>query len=458
MSQPDLTGILDTIGAAVVIVDVEPEGRFICRSFNKTAEEYYANGLAPEKFVGCDVANFDGYSEPQVQRAINNYRRCVEAREQISTESRDDFPDGSYRWGRHTYVPSFDDSGEVCQITITSIEVTELRRTKQDLTATLDRIGSPITIIDVAPEGRFFWRALNKPAEEYYGFTHKQVAGRELNNFAGLTERDIRMRQRAIDNYHRCIAARQPVFSETRQPVFSETRQDFADDSFRWGRHTFVPIFADNGEVHRIMVTSIDITELKETQHDLLEIMDRTGAPISIVDVTPAGRFILRKINKAAEEYFGLEPDQYIGDSVGDLNRISKQDVSLLQRASDGCRCCVEARETIVKEFSRDFPDGSFRWGRHTFVPIFSVDGEVHRIMVTSIDITELKETQDKLENALTRVLSGFVTICATCKDIKEDPDKWVRVEHYLDNDANDVKFSHAYCPKCYESAVQELK
>ena len=122
-----------------------------------------------------------------------------------------------------------------------------------------------------------------------------------------------------------------------------------------------------------------------------------------------------------------------------------------------GCQL-VEAREQISTENRHDFPDGSYRWGRHTFVPSFDDSGEVCQITVTSIEITELKKTQDKLENALTRVLSGFVTICATCKNIKEDSDQWVGVEHYLSNDANDVQFSHGYCPKCYESAIQELK
>ena len=61
--------------------------------------------------------------------------------------------------------------------------------------------------------------------------------------------------------------------------------------------------------------------------------------------------------------------------------------------------------------------------------------------MITGLDITELKETQGRLENALTRVLSGFVTICASCKDIKEDSDRWVPVERCLSGDANDVQF-----------------
>ena len=168
-----------------------------------------------------------------------------------------------------------------------------------DLTSMWDTIGAAITIIDVAPEGRFIVRAFNKAAKEYYGLIQKQVVGREITNFAGISAQDVRQRKRAIKNYHRCIAAR--------QPVFSETRQDFADGSFRWGRHTFVPIFADDGEVHQIMVTSIDISELKESQKELKTIMDTIGEPIMILDVMPGERFTFSILNRAAEQYFTCE-------------------------------------------------------------------------------------------------------------------------------------------------------
>ncbi len=190
---------------------------------------------------------------------------------------------------------------------------------------------------------------------------------------------------------------------------------------------------------------------------DLTGILDRIGAPVSIINVTPDGRFICGMINKGVEAYYGITREQYIGRDIADFNGISKWDIPLLRRIHANYSRCVATKAQVVVEARHDLPDGSHRWGRATYVPIFDESGEVCQIMATSDDITELKETQSKLEMALTRVLSGFVTICATCKDIKENSDQWVRVERYLDNDANDVQFSHGYCPKCYELAIANL-
>ena len=63
---------------------------------------------------------------------------------------------------------------------------------------------------------------------------------------------------------------------------------------------------------------------------------------------------------------------------------------------------------------------------------------------------------QKKLENALAQVLSGYLTICATCKSI-QDGSTWLPVEQYLIGDSDGVKFTHGYCPDCYQLAVGEL-
>jgi hypothetical protein len=77
--------------------------------------------------------------------------------------------------------------------------------------------------------------------------------------------------------------------------------------------------------------------------------------------------------------------------------------------------------------------------------------------MATSDDITELRKTQAKLEEALTTA-PGFVTICASGKNIRNASSEWVAVEQFLKSNSNDLKFSHGICPNCYDQAIQELK
>ena len=181
------------------------------------------------------------------------------------------------------------------------------------------------------------------------------------------------------------------------------------------------------------------------------------GAPVFVTEVKSDSRFTGIGMNSLMEEFIGVPNECFKGRDLGDFTGLSDIRRSRVQRTVSNFRQCIElGSHTIESQTKRE--DGTSVWGRHTFIPIFNKFGKICRLMTTSIDITELKKTQEKLENSLTRVLSGFVTICATCKDIKEDSNQWVQVERYLDNDNHDVKFSHGYCPKCYESAVQELK
>jgi len=44
--------------------------------------------------------------------------------------------------------------------------------------------------------------------------------------------------------------------------------------------------------------------------------------------------------------------------------------------------------------------------------------------------------------------LQGLLSICAYCKNIREDEDTWVPIEQYVSQRAHTM-FSHGICPKC---------
>ena len=56
---------------------------------------------------------------------------------------------------------------------------------------------------------------------------------------------------------------------------------------------------------------------------------------------------------------------------------------------------------------------------------------------------------QSQLEASLAKVLSGFVSICMTCKRIRTDEEEWVRIEQYV-QERTDATFSHGLCEACY--------
>jgi CheY-like chemotaxis protein len=67
-----------------------------------------------------------------------------------------------------------------------------------------------------------------------------------------------------------------------------------------------------------------------------------------------------------------------------------------------------------------------------------------------------LAERVKSLEEALSNVkqLQGLLPICSYCKSIRDDQNYWRRVETYI-SDHSDVRFSHSFCPDCYERYVK---
>jgi len=59
----------------------------------------------------------------------------------------------------------------------------------------------------------------------------------------------------------------------------------------------------------------------------------------------------------------------------------------------------------------------------------------------------EARALERTLGEALTKVLSGFIPICASCKRIRED-NQWTQIEGYVTK-RTDAKFSHGICPAC---------
>ena len=61
-----------------------------------------------------------------------------------------------------------------------------------------------------------------------------------------------------------------------------------------------------------------------------------------------------------------------------------------------------------------------------------------------------VKSKSEELEKAMTEVniLSGFLPICASCKNIRNDKGEWEQIEAYI-REHSEAEFSHSYCPDC---------
>lgn len=85
--------------------------------------------------------------------------------------------------------------------------------------------------------------------------------------------------------------------------------------------------------------------------------------------------------------------------------------------------------------------------------------GNMANIIASARNISEIKQAEEKrkklikeLQEALenVKVLSGFLTICSSCKKIRDDKGYWSNFEEYFQTHY-DVSFTHGMCPKCLD-------
>ena len=79
-------------------------------------------------------------------------------------------------------------------------------------------------------------------------------------------------------------------------------------------------------------------------------------------------------------------------------------------------------------------------------------DSTVMRMRKTE---AEREALQRKLEETLTKVIDGFVPICAICKDIRNKDGSSTRIEAYIQQHT-EARFTHGICPNCAKAVYDE--
>lgn len=54
------------------------------------------------------------------------------------------------------------------------------------------------------------------------------------------------------------------------------------------------------------------------------------------------------------------------------------------------------------------------------------------------------------------RILEGFLPICASCKNIRDNEGNWLPMEDYI-GERSEAKFSHGICPQCAKKLYPEV-
>ena len=91
--------------------------------------------------------------------------------------------------------------------------------------------------------------------------------------------------------------------------------------------------------------------------------------------------------------------------------------------------------------------------------PARDAKGTVIGLICSVTDTTPWRNLIVKLQDALGEVqlLSGLLSICASCKRIKEDHENWEPLESYI-SAHSEVRLSHGLCPECFRRLYPDYR
>ena len=72
--------------------------------------------------------------------------------------------------------------------------------------------------------------------------------------------------------------------------------------------------------------------------------------------------------------------------------------------------------------------------------------------------LEKLKKENERLKKELARfkILENILPICAKCKSIRDDANKWHQIEEYIRSHTG-AEFSHSVCPECAKELYPDL-
>ncbi|HEX8658635.1 MAG TPA: PAS domain S-box protein, partial [Hymenobacter sp.] len=345
----------------------------------------------------------------QAQRS--NVHLLLAEERAISWDCRLRHRDGSWRCLRiRLRASAFGPGNQVLEVTGSGEDVTryraaveELRQNRHLLRQVVDLVPNLVYVFDLRQNRNTY---SNRRIEQLLGYTSE-----ELLSFSSGSLRN------QIVPADTLVRLRRHFGEVTRLPDGDTLTIEFAvrhrDGGVRWLRGTHAPFARDAaGHVTSLIGVAEDVTERRladehsraatarlAEQHRLFrQVIDDLPHPIYLKD--DHGKYLLA--NQAMAALYGLTPDELVNLSEADLpaatfsetTRYLLQDQQVLATGQD-----------LTVEDSYTYPDGQVAWFSSVKRLFSRADGTVQVLGVAS-NITELKQTQQALERAISEAES----------------------------------------------------
>jgi hypothetical protein len=124
---------------------------------------------------------------------------------------------------------------------------------------------------------------------------------------------------------------------------------------------------------------------------------------------------------------------------------IKMPDRKMLNKKLSRCEELLKDKEKEVDYYKKIAQEAGHKRLLEIYQMNQLIEGKKKAEMEREKVIKDLKTALDEV-----KILQGFIPICASCKNIRDDTGYWSQVEQYLQKHS-EVTFSHSICPECVE-------
>ncbi len=257
-----------------------------------------------------------------------------------------------------------------------------------ELQEAIDAIGSPVFVVEVAPDGEFRYLASNNADLRVTGISRERLIGRTPAEAFG-SEAAAPL----LADYRRCVAAGKVVNSEQRVDGRQEAR---------WWQRVLTPIFDRDKRVARLWGSLTDITGRKYAE-ERLQRLEAVVASSAEDQSDLICRFrpdcTITYVNERYCRFFDLQAARVLGRSF--LERVPPEEHAEIRASLASSTAQHPTSECVQRRLDGH---GERRWILWRDRAIFNSHDEVVEFQSVGIDVTRTRELEEQLRESRERL------------------------------------------------------
>ena len=324
-----------------------------------------------------------------LERVNENIQHGVREKRRFENEFRIILPDGTVKHLEATNNPTFSASGELVEIVVTVVDVTERKRAEQALRESELKLRK---IIETVPS--MLWSTdpdgeptrVNQRVLDYAGIRFEDFLNLGWKEF--LHPDDFPETARAF--FHAI---------QTGEPYEAVHRLRRVDGQYRWHHARGEPLRDREGQIVQWYGLSVDIDERKKAEDSLRrsEAYLMEAERLSHSGSAAYSETEILYFSEEARRMYGFDPLQGVPSREAVWQRIHPDD---RDRTNKMVERAIRERTSFRNELRVILPDGTIRHQEAINYPVFSASGEFIEIVVTGVDVTERKRKDDALRES----------------------------------------------------------